>query len=213
MKETDLYDPVKRLLEAQGYEVKAEIGKCDVMAVRGSEEPVVIELKTGVTIGLILQGIDRLAITDHVYIAVPRGTTKTWRKNMRDTLKLCRRVGLGFITVVGETAEVHLDPTPYTPRKNHKRRKKLLGEFMARKGDPNTGGATRSKIITAYRQEAIRIADHLAEFGPTSPAKVAKAVDAPKAGRILASNHYGWFQRVEKGVYDLTPEHRLVLTS
>ena len=45
MPEADLYGPIKRFLEAQGYEVKGEIGPCDVMAVRGDEGPVVVELK------------------------------------------------------------------------------------------------------------------------------------------------------------------------
>ena len=35
MKEADLYPPIKSYLEAQGYTVKAEIGACDVMALRG----------------------------------------------------------------------------------------------------------------------------------------------------------------------------------
>ncbi len=211
MKETDLYKPVKELLISQGFEVKGEIGKCDVVAVRGDDPPVIVELKTGVTIGLILQGVDRLSITDSVYLAVPRGKTKTWRKNLRDVLKLCKRLGLGFITVTGETAEVHLDPAPYQPRKIKRKQARLLAEFRARKGDPNKGGTTRSKIMTAYRQEAIRIAEHLLEFGACSPAEISKAVDAPKAGAILYKNHYGWFERVEKGVYDLSPTHRKVL--
>ena len=46
MKETELYLPIKRLLEAQGFEVKSEVKSCDVMAVRGSEAPVIVELKT-----------------------------------------------------------------------------------------------------------------------------------------------------------------------
>ena len=32
MREADLYAPVKAYLEAQGYEVKAEIGDCDLLA-------------------------------------------------------------------------------------------------------------------------------------------------------------------------------------
>jgi hypothetical protein len=39
--ETELYLPVKRFLEAQGYAVKAEIGGCDVLAVRGGEPPLI----------------------------------------------------------------------------------------------------------------------------------------------------------------------------
>jgi hypothetical protein len=47
MPETDLYIPVKRHLEAQGYTVKSEIKGCDVVAVRGDELPVIVELKAG----------------------------------------------------------------------------------------------------------------------------------------------------------------------
>ena len=39
MAEADLYAPIKAFLEAQGYRVKGEIGRCDVLAVRGDEGP------------------------------------------------------------------------------------------------------------------------------------------------------------------------------
>ena len=45
MKESDLYLPLKRFLESQNYEVKGEVQDCDVVAVRGEEAPVVVELK------------------------------------------------------------------------------------------------------------------------------------------------------------------------
>ena len=32
MREADLYAPVKTYLEAQGYQVKAEVGDCDLLA-------------------------------------------------------------------------------------------------------------------------------------------------------------------------------------
>ena len=38
-KETDLYPPVKALLEGQGYEVKGEVGAADIVACRGDEDP------------------------------------------------------------------------------------------------------------------------------------------------------------------------------
>ena len=34
-REQDLYAPVKALLEAQGYEVKGEVGAADVVGIRG----------------------------------------------------------------------------------------------------------------------------------------------------------------------------------
>ena len=45
IRESDLYPPLKRFLEAQGYAVKGEVNDCDAVAVRGGEEPVVVELK------------------------------------------------------------------------------------------------------------------------------------------------------------------------
>ncbi len=59
--ETDLYEPVKRLLAGQGYDVKGEIQGCDVVGVRGDEPPVVVELKRVFGLAVVLQGLDRLA--------------------------------------------------------------------------------------------------------------------------------------------------------
>jgi hypothetical protein len=58
--ETELYAPVKAFLEAQGYEVKAEVGPADVMALRDGGPPVIVELKTGFSLALFHQGIARL---------------------------------------------------------------------------------------------------------------------------------------------------------
>ena len=58
MPETDLYLPVKRHLEAQGYTVKAEVKGCDAVATRGTEVPVIIELKQSLTLALLYQAVD-----------------------------------------------------------------------------------------------------------------------------------------------------------
>ena len=99
IKETDLYQPIKRMLEGQGYLVKGEIGAADVVAVRGDEVPVIVELKTGFALSLFHQGIARQAITDAVYLAVPRGPGRQFLKALTDNKALCRRLGLGLITV------------------------------------------------------------------------------------------------------------------
>ena len=57
--ESDLYAPVKALLEGQGYSVKGEVLGCDVVAVRGKELPVIVELKQTFGIGLVLQGVKK----------------------------------------------------------------------------------------------------------------------------------------------------------
>lgn len=204
-REQDLYPPVKALLERQGYCVKGEVGAADVMARRGDDPPVIVELKLRFSLSLFHQAVARLSVTDLVYIAVPRPTGKTARRALKDNLALCRRLGLGLITVRGDgRAEVQCDPGPYAPRKSKKCTAKLLREFDRLEGDPNSGGATRHGIVTAYRQDALRCAAHLAEHGPQKGALVARATGVAHATRLMADNHYGWFERVEKGIYRLT---------
>ena len=202
--ESDLYRPVKTLLEGQGYVVKGEVRGCDVVAVRGKEPPVVVELKRTFSLGLVLQGIDRLALTDLVYLAVGQ-----WPRQMKNVRKLCRRLGLGFIVVSGDKADVVLDPAPYKPRQNKRKAGRMLGEHARRVGDPNLGGqAMRAPLMTAYRQQALRCAELLAANGPMKVAALRAACDAPKAASILQDDVYGWFERVQRGVYAITPKGR-----
>ncbi|MBL8675106.1 MAG: hypothetical protein JNL07_09480 [Rhodospirillales bacterium] len=198
--ETDLYEPVKILLEGQGYDVKAEIRGCDIVGTRADEPPVVVELKRAFGLGVVLQGIDRLALTDHVYLAVG-----AWPKRPRDAKKLCRRLGLGLMVVTPPRVEVLLDPVPYQPRKSKRRAERLLGEHARRVGDPNRGGSTRTPIMTAYRQEALRCAGLLAARGPSRVRDIRAAAAAPNAAAILQRDVYGWFERTGHGIYALTP--------
>ncbi|MBL7461756.1 DUF2161 family putative PD-(D/E)XK-type phosphodiesterase, partial [Escherichia coli] len=83
-------------------------------------------------------------------------------------------------------------------------RRELAQEgIAARVGDPNDGG-TRGQVMTAYRQDALRCAAHLAAHGPLQGAAVARATGVSRATRIMADNHHGWFARVARGVYALS---------
>ena len=208
MRETELYTPIKAYLAAQGYEVKGEVGAADLVACRGDEEPLIIELKTGFSLSLFHQCIERQALSDLIYMAVPRGTTARWRRSLSANIALCKRLGLGLITVRlrDSFVEVQLDPGEFRPRKIPKRKARLLREFARRVGDPNLGGATRSGLVTAYRQDALRCAACLSRNGPTKGALVAKQSKVEKATRIMADDHYGWFERIETGIYALTPK-------
>lgn len=207
-RETDLYKPIKAYLQKQGYEVKGEVGKADMVGIRGSEEPVIVELKLRFSLGLFHQAVERQKVSDLIYIAVPRKTGKPFLKALKENTSLCRRLGLGLITVRPKDAfiEVHADPAPFTPRKSKKAKTKLLREFSRRIGDPNEGGATRHGIVTAYRQDAVRTAMYLAEYGPSTGAAVARDTGVTPATRIMSADYYGWFERVERGVYMLTPK-------
>jgi len=206
MQETELYPPVKAFLEASGYEVKAEIGPADVMACReGDDDPLIVELKTGFSLALFHQGIARLSVSDMVYVAVPRGSGRRFQKALADNLKLARRLGLGLMTVRLSTGlvEVHCDPGPYAPRKSAPRRRALLSEFAKRRGDPNLGGL-RGQRMTAYRQDALACAAHLSAEGACKGAAVKAATGVERATAIMRDNHYGWFEKVETGVYRLS---------
>jgi hypothetical protein len=203
MPETDLYLPIKHHLETQGYTVKSEVRACDVVAVRGDEPLLIVELKAAFNLQLLFQGIDRLAMTDHVYVAVARPK----RGIAASALKLCRRIGLGLIVVTSAgSVEVLADPVPYAPRLNTKKRALLLREFNARKGDPNVGGSTRKPLMTAYRQDAMKCADHLRALGPQRIRDLKAATGVDRAANILRDNVYGWFMKVERGVYAVKVE-------
>ena len=128
MREYDLYPAVKAFLEAQGYTVKAEVQDCDVVAIRGGEAPVIVEMKTSFSLSLVFQGIARQGLSDNVYLAVPPFPARAGRS--RDALGLCRRLGLGLLTVRLDPepyVEALLDPVSYRPRK----RKPAVGRFAA----------------------------------------------------------------------------------
>jgi hypothetical protein len=219
--EEHLYPPVKAFFEGQGYEVKSEVRGCDLVAQRTGEPPVIVELKTGFTLPLVLQGIDRLALSDSVYLAVAvvarpaRGSL--WRRERRGILKLCRRLGLGLLAVHEPSAgkpplvEPLLDPVPYRPRQDKRRKGLLLKEFAHRVGDHNTGGMSKRPIVTAYRQAALRCAAHLGQHGPSKAAEVARAAGVERGARIMRDDVYGWFERVERGIYQLSPKGEAAL--
>ena len=206
MRETDLYAPIKALLESQGYTVKGEIGPADIVAIRGEDPPVIVELKTAFSLSLVHQAIARQAITESVYVAVPRKAGRAAWTALKNNKSLCRRLCLGLITVRLEDGHVDIlcDPAPYRPRLNTRRKNRLLREFARLEGDPNTGGSTRRALVTAYRQDATKLAAHLAAQGPSKASEVAKATGIPNARNIMADDHYGWFARVERGIYTLT---------
>ncbi|MCP4824431.1 MAG: hypothetical protein GY892_10005, partial [Shimia sp.] len=198
--ETELYAPVKTWLEARGFEVKAEVGAADVVAVKDGEEPVIIELKTSFSLVLLQQAVARQAVTDAVYVAVPRWKGRAGWKAFSGNVGLCKRLGLGVLSVRPKdgAVEVHCDPAPFQPRKSKARKARLLKVFFRLEGDPNTGGM-RGEKVTVYRQDAEKCAVFLNENGASRGRDVVKGTGVEKATTMMRDNHYGWFEKVDKG--------------
>ena len=177
------------------------------MPLKGNDEPIIIELKTGFSLTLFHQAINRQSMSDNVYVAVPRKSGKAALTALRRNKMLCRRLRLGLITVKLSDGHVvvHCEPKPFTPRKVKAKKTKLLSEFDKRHGDPNMGGMTSSGQMTSYRQGALRCAKVLHDEGACKASYVAKMAGVEKARNLMADNHYGWFEKIDHGVYGLTP--------
>ncbi len=203
MTEVTLYAPVKAFLQRHGFEVKGEVHGCDLVAIRPGEPPrvVIAELKLAFSFELVLQAADRMGLADEVWLAV--AATRKGRDRDPRALKLCRLLGIGLLSVnTARTAvDVLVEPVPYRPRGNPRRKKLILQEFRRRRGDPSPGGGNRRPVMTAYRQQALTCAQALAD-GPQRPRDIRP--QAPDAGKILLRNVYGWFERVQPGLYRLT---------
>ncbi|GAB5374210.1 MAG: hypothetical protein AcusKO_06720 [Acuticoccus sp.] len=98
-RETELYAPVKAFLEGQGFAVKGEVADADVVACREDDPPVIVELKAGFSLTLLHQAVARLAVTDAVYVCVPRRGGRVAMRALKNNTRLCRRLGIGVMTV------------------------------------------------------------------------------------------------------------------
>ena len=97
MLETSLYSPVKGFLEGLGFAVKGEIGGCDLLALSADSPPIVVicELKLQFNLELVLQGVDRMAASDEVWLAACMSVRGKGRETDARFRNLCRRLGLG----------------------------------------------------------------------------------------------------------------------
>jgi hypothetical protein len=206
--ESDLAAPVVAFLAAQGWTVRSEVKDCDVAAVRGTDL-LVVELKKSLTLALLVQAVRRQRLTDTVYLAVPRpGSVWQWRRANRGVLHLLRRLELGLLFVSDDPdrdpVDVVLQPQPLARRRRAAARRAVLEEVGQRSADYNVAGSTRRKLVTSYREQAVRIACLLSVRGELAPRDLRALGTGPKTQGILYHNVYGWFHRVGTGAYRLS---------
>lgn len=211
--ETDLYPPLYAYLTAQGYSVRSEVKHCDMIATK-SEEIVAIEMKRSFTLKLVMQAVKRQRIADCVYVAIPRPPSGMRSKSWKEMCHLLKRLELGLIVISleGKSAvEVLFHPAPFNPRKNKRLRQSILREVAGRSDDLNVAGSFGRKLMTAYREKSIHIACCLEKFGQMSPKELRKLGTADKSADIMRNNYYGWFERVARGIYELSAKGKAEL--
>jgi hypothetical protein len=210
--ETDLAQPLCDWLAGQGYTVRSEVRDCDIAALRG-DELLIVEIKKTLNLAVIVQAVQRQRMTDTVYVAIPRPPSKwKWWRESRGVFHLLRRLELGLILVSPSNGappvDVVFQPRPLARRRRAPSRRAVLAEISGRTSDLNTAGSSRRKLVTAYRESAVRIACCLMSRGGMAPAQLRALGTGPKTQSILHYNPYGWFKRVRKGVYALSARGR-----
>jgi hypothetical protein len=210
--EKAMFPILKQALEDQGYEVKAEVLNADIVG-KKDDDLIVVEMKTSLTTKLIYQGLKRSHICDYIYLAIPKPSQQVLKSsNFKEKKTIVRRLELGLILVDlnNQTIDVLLDPTTYHFKKNKKKRQKLLKDLSQRQTSLNVGGVTKTKIITAYRELALLVLDALKDE-PKTTQYLRTYTRRKKVTSILQKNYYGWFERVSRGVYQLTESGRKAL--
>jgi len=217
-KETDMFQPVKEFLEAEGYLVNAEVKGIDIVAtdIENSENIAALELKTSFNLKLLYQAIDRQKMVKVVYMVIPR-PTKANDKNFTKIKYIAQKLEIGLMTVAMDSplkmVQICVE-SGNSSWKFGKRTARLQKELLGRNIDNNVGGSFRQKILTAFRERCIKLACVLYKNGAMSPANLIKDYDCPDDTRnILAFNHYGWFKKVKRGIYELSEEGKKELES
>ena len=218
--EVDLYDPVKTYFTELGYAVYGEVKDCDVVALK-EDELVVIELKLTINVTLLIQATKRQRITNQVFIAIPKPNYSLRSKKWRDLCYLVSRLELGLILVSFQgtqaSAKIVIQPGAFDRKKSmqlsKKRRAGVMKEIEGRSGDFNVGGSRQTEILSAYKENCIYIACCLIRFGPLSPKALREIGTGEKTSSILSQNYYGWFERIQRGIYVISDQGKTELDS
>lgn len=216
--ETELYAPVKAFFTGRGYEVKAEIRGCDLVAYRADQdEPIIVEMKKTFTLPLLLQGIDRQKTGVSVWLAIERNRTKRGAHNQRFTelTALCRRLNLGFLTVTfyktkSPVIDVWCEPAGMLAPVSRVDEAVLVAEFV-QPYKPAAGGRRKTGAAKLLKEFTARSGDY--NIGGSSKRKLVTAYREKAIQCALALSCHG--QSSPKQVRDWTncPTAAMVLRS
>ncbi|MDR2168399.1 MAG: DUF2161 family putative PD-(D/E)XK-type phosphodiesterase [Clostridiales bacterium] len=207
-KESDMYAPIKAFFEGLGYEVKGEVRGMDAALLKDGILSAV-EMKKSFNMSLIYQALRRQGAASAVFVAIPRAV---FMRKRGPILHICERLNLGLITVAMDSpmrlVEAHILPNMPKGR-NTKASRAVLAEFNGRNFGDNIGGTGGVKLITAHKERSLQIACALERAQNAAPAALVRDfVCHESAGQILRINTYGWFEKVDRGIYALSEAGR-----
>ena len=121
-------------------------------------------------------------------------------------------LGIGLLVVSKQTKIVELYNEPVIVelerfKTRNKRKKNIIQEeFNKRSLKCTTGGVTRKTIMTAYKENVLRIVNALFQMnGRASTKQIREVTHIENATSILYNNFNDYFKNVAKGIYELTP--------
>ncbi len=177
MKESDLYEPLRAYLEGQGYAVHGEVRGVDVVA-RHRERPdeiVAIELKSRMSLDLVVQAAQRTELTDSVYVAIPVSGARGTVRNSRGVRTLLQRLGVGLILVRFLRGVIRVETIlhPGSPVRpvNARRRTAIIREIDRRYAEFDKGGSP-TRLTRAPSAAGRRAGRRAGPFGDGSPGPV-----------------------------------------
>jgi hypothetical protein len=100
--ESDFAAVVVAWLEALGADVYQEVecggGVADIVA-KLNGEIWIVEVKTGLTLALLLQAMKRRRLAHRVYVAAP------YSRTFRESCEVCEEIGIGALEITSRTAQ------------------------------------------------------------------------------------------------------------
>ncbi len=208
--EEEMYDLVRDYFQDLGYNVQGEVRSCDVTALK-EDTLVILELKKSLSLELLLQAVKRQKLGDLTYVCVPKPKRFAKNRKFQEMLYLLKRLSLGLIFCDPDQSllEVILHPQDFdmekSRRASRKQRDGLIREIESRKTSLNRGGSRGRKLMTAYREDAIKVL-WLTSMRAFIAPKDGVRLGIAKTPSILRDNHYGWFEKIGRGRYVLTQD-------
>lgn len=165
MKETELFEPVKQFFEDIGYEVYSEVStrytnrRVDIVAIHRNPTLVAVcELKTSLSLDLLLQAMSWKGYANYIYVAIPQPKVTPF-----SALELFQREGIGvlFVSRLWDGTMGCTKLTYSNPRLFRRIAPNILDSLTEFHKNSPPGGSKGGGYWTAYKVTMERVKQYL----------------------------------------------------